>query len=108
MTGCSHTRNREVEHAHGHATAIDGVIMADRETDPARKVGHAREVAHVIEAGHVTETVTVLVGVKSIDTSRVAVEAAVMNMTVIGESVTMTVTTRNERSSRPRDWGEFV
>lgn len=101
MTGCSHTRNREVEHAHGHATAIDGVIMADRETDPAR------EVAHVTEAGHVTETVTVLVGVKSIDT-RVAVEAAVMNMTVIGESVTMTVTTRNERSSHPRDWGEFV
>lgn len=107
MTGCSHTRNREVEHAHGHATAIDGVIMADRETDPARKVGHAREVAHVTEAGHVIETVTVLVGVKSIDT-RVAAEAAVMNMTVIGESVTMTVTTRNERSSRPRDWGELV
>ena len=107
MTGRSHTRNREVEHAHGHATAIDGVIMVDRVKDPARKVGHAREVAHVTEAAHVTEIVTVLVGVTGIDT-RVAVEAEVMNVIVIGESVTVTVTTRNEKSSRPRDWGELV
>lgn len=107
VTGRSHTRNREVEHVHGHVTAIDGVIMADRVTDPARKVGHAREVAHVKEAAHVTEIVTVLVGVTGIDT-RVTAEAGVVNVTAIGESVTLTVTTRSERGSPLRDWGELV
>lgn len=112
VTDHSHTRNTEVEHVHGLATASDGVIMVDRVTDPARKVGHAREVdhvrevAHAIEADHVTETVTVLVDVTGIDTGVIA-EAEVTTVTVTvtvivtvtDGSVTLTVmvTRRSER-----------
>lgn len=109
VTGRSHTRNTEVEHVHGHATASDGVIMAHRVTDPAKKVSHAREVAHVREADHVTETVTVLVDVTGIDT-RVTAEAGVVTVTMIEDSVTLSVTatTRSEKGCPPRHWGKLI
>ena len=115
VTGHSHTRNTEVEHVRGHATASDGVIMVDRVTDPARKVGHATEVDHVrevvrvTEADHVTESVTVLVDVTGIDTEVIA-EAEVKNVTVNDESVTLNVmvTRRSERDCPPRHWGKFI
>lgn len=115
MTGHSHTRNTEVERVHGHATASDVVIMADRVKDPARKVGHAREVDHmrevdhVKEADHMTETVTVLVDGTDTDTG-VIVGAEVTTVTVTDESVTVTamVTERSERGWLPRDWGKLI
>ena len=104
MTGHNHTRNTEVERVHGHATASDVVIMADRVKDPARKVGHAREVDHVREvyhvkeADHVIETVTVLVDGTDTD-SGVVVGAEVTTVTVTEESVTLAAmaTERRER-----------
>lgn len=115
VTDHSHTRNTEVEHVRGHVTASDGVIMVDRVTDPARKVGHATEVDHVREvvrvtgADHVIEIVTVLVDVTGIDTGVIA-EAEVKNVTVTDESVTLNVmvTSRSERGCPPRDWGKFI
>ena len=103
MTDHSHTRNTEVERVHGHATASDVVIMADRVKDPARKVGHAREVDHV------TETVTELVDGTDTDTG-VIVGAEVTTVTVTDESVTLTVmvTKRSEREWLPRDWGKLI
>lgn len=113
VTGHSHTRNTEVEHVHGHATASDGVIMVDRVTDPARKVGHAREVDHVREVAHVrgadrvTETVTVLVDVTDIDIGVVA-EAEVTNVTDESVTLNVMVTRRSERGCLPRDWGKLI
>lgn len=105
VTGLSHTRNTGVEHVHGHATENDGVIMADRVTDPVREVGHVREAGHVVEAGRATGIVTVAVGVTGIN-STAAAEARVVTVTVtvIGGSMTacVTMTARSEKGFLPR------
>ena len=115
MTDRSHKRSTEVEHVLGHATENDVVIMEDRVTDHAAEAGHATEVDHVkeadhdTEAGRVTETDTVVVGVTGIST-KVVVEAEAEAVTVIGESVTMSVTVavRKEKGYLPRFLGELA
>ena len=117
MTDRSHTRSTEVEHVLGHVTENDVVIMEDRVTDHAAEAGHATEVDHVkeadhdTEAGRVTETDTVVVGVTGISTKVVVeAEAEAEAVTVIGESVTMSVTVavRKEKGYLPRFLGELV